>query len=181
MTPVLLPVVTRSTAQPAGPWRPLRPGRWVYEKGAGRAATGAWKQQYGYTAGPVYRLVPGPRRGTAPASLRFRARTSGKPHPCRQVPRHRRLDLHPLRCQAVFTIAGTRSSSPYRPAGPTSYKSLRARSLCQRPAETPASSQIHAPFMREEIIHHVPGAVYLLTRHREDVCPLDDVCEVATA
>ena len=51
-----------------------------------------------------------PAARPAPAPLRFRARTSGKPHPCRQVPRHRRLDLHPLRCQAVFTIAGTRSS-----------------------------------------------------------------------
>ena len=34
--------------------------------------------------------------------------------------------------------------------------------------------------MRDEIIHNGHEAVYLLTRYREDVCPLDEVCEVAT-
>ena len=38
--------IGKPTQQPAGPCRPLRPGRWVYEKGAGRAAAGAWEQQY---------------------------------------------------------------------------------------------------------------------------------------
>ena len=33
--------IQKSTPEPAGPCRPLRPGRWVYEKGAGRAAAGA--------------------------------------------------------------------------------------------------------------------------------------------
>jgi hypothetical protein len=33
--------IGKSTPEPAGPCGPLRPGRWVYEKGAGRAAAGA--------------------------------------------------------------------------------------------------------------------------------------------
>jgi|SRR6478735_1229731 hypothetical protein len=48
--------IGKSTPEPAGPCRPLRPGRWVYEKGAGRAAAGLGTIKS--IAAMVYWVVP---------------------------------------------------------------------------------------------------------------------------
>jgi hypothetical protein len=44
--------IDKFTLEPAGPCGTLHPGRWVYEKGAGRAAAGAWGQQLRYAGLP---------------------------------------------------------------------------------------------------------------------------------
>ena len=50
--------IGKSTPEPAGSWAPLRPGRWVYEKGGGRAARGRQGRQH--------RLASAPRRLRCP-------------------------------------------------------------------------------------------------------------------
>ena len=57
--------IGQSTQEPAGPWRPLRPGRWVYEKGAGRAAAGLGTNKS--IAVLVYWVVPRSSAALCPA------------------------------------------------------------------------------------------------------------------
>ena len=56
----------KPTPEPAGPWAPLRPGRWVYEKGGGQSGEREQEDSHGWirlpmAAAPTPRLLAGPR------------------------------------------------------------------------------------------------------------------------
>src|SRR5690606_15128832 len=48
--------IGKSTPEPAGSWAPPRRGRWVYEKGGGRAARGRQGRQHRLASAPDRRL-----------------------------------------------------------------------------------------------------------------------------